>query len=143
MKARSGTLLRGRRSGQGLVELALALPLLLLLVLGVVEFARVWNIHQVLTDAGREGARTLVVSTYTTTAETTDSVEAVVRRAIARMGVDPADATINVTHGALSGDPGTVDIELPYQLRILQPFMGWTTSDATFTLRASTTMRTE
>ena len=41
--------------GQALVEFALILPVILLLVVGMLEFARAWNLHQALTDAAREG----------------------------------------------------------------------------------------
>ena len=47
--------------GQALVELALILPILLMLLLGIFEFGRAWNTKQVITDAAREGARLAVV----------------------------------------------------------------------------------
>ena len=43
------------RKGQALVEFALALPLLLFLVLGVLEFGRAFKIKLVMTNAAREG----------------------------------------------------------------------------------------
>ena len=46
-----------RRSGQAVVEFALVLPLLLLLVLGAIEFGRVLLRLHLLTSASREGAR--------------------------------------------------------------------------------------
>ena len=49
------------RRGQAVVEFALVLPLILIMVISVFEFARAWNIQQVLTDAAREGARVAVV----------------------------------------------------------------------------------
>ena len=49
------------RRGQALVEFALVVPILLLLLLGIVDFARAWNVYEVLTDAAREGAREAVV----------------------------------------------------------------------------------
>ena len=50
------------RKGQALLELALVLPIVLLLVVGMLEFARAWNLHQVMTDAVREGARRAVLA---------------------------------------------------------------------------------
>ena len=44
-----------KQRGQALVEFALALPLLLLLVFGVLEFGRAFKIKIVLTNAAREG----------------------------------------------------------------------------------------
>jgi Flp pilus assembly protein TadG len=46
-----------RTLGQGLVEFALVLPLLLLLLLGMAEFARIFAIYSNLFNAAREGAR--------------------------------------------------------------------------------------
>lgn len=43
--------------GASAVEFALVLPMLLLLVFGIVEFGRAFNIHIQLTGAAREGAR--------------------------------------------------------------------------------------
>ena len=58
----TGRPIRRNRKGQALVEMALVLPILLLLVVGMLEFARAWNLHQVMTDAVREGARRAVLA---------------------------------------------------------------------------------
>ena len=60
---------RGRQ-GQAAVEFALVLPVLLLLMVGVLEFARAWNLHQTLTDAVREGARRALLARDTDTGVT-------------------------------------------------------------------------
>jgi len=46
-----------RQAGQAAVELALVIPLLLLLVFGVFEFGRLLNAYLTLQHAAREGAR--------------------------------------------------------------------------------------
>ena len=43
--------------GQAAVEFALVIPFLLIMLVGIVEFGRAWNEHQVITDAARETAR--------------------------------------------------------------------------------------
>lgn len=48
----------GGQRGQGLVEFALVLPILLLLVLGMIEFGFAFDHHLTLHYATREGART-------------------------------------------------------------------------------------
>jgi len=48
--------------GQALVELAIILPLLLLLILGVFEFGRAMYVKNTLTHAARAGARSAVVT---------------------------------------------------------------------------------
>ena len=53
--------------GQAIVELALTLPLLLLVVLGVFDFGLMFQRFEVVTNAAREGARVGVLPDYTTT----------------------------------------------------------------------------
>jgi Flp pilus assembly protein TadG len=47
--------------GAAAVEFALLLPLLLLLVLGTIEFGRVYNVQITLTNAAREGVRVMAI----------------------------------------------------------------------------------
>jgi Flp pilus assembly protein TadG len=46
-----------RETGQSVVEMALAFPILLLLLLAVIDFARIIDAGIVLTNSAREGAR--------------------------------------------------------------------------------------
>jgi Flp pilus assembly protein TadG len=54
---------RGER-GQAIVELALTLPLLLMVVLGVFDFGLMFQRYEVVTNAAREGARLAVLPDY-------------------------------------------------------------------------------
>src|SRR5680860_1890223 len=47
--------------GAAAVEFALILPVLLLLVLGIIEFSRLYNVQISLSNAAREGARTMAL----------------------------------------------------------------------------------
>jgi Flp pilus assembly protein TadG len=49
--------------GQGLVELALALPMMLVLIFGAIEFGTALYDKAVVTNASREGARAGIVAT--------------------------------------------------------------------------------
>jgi hypothetical protein len=49
------------KNGQSLVEFALVVPLLLVLVFGIVEFARAWMTQNILTGAAREAVRIAVL----------------------------------------------------------------------------------
>jgi len=51
--------------GQAIIELALTLPLLLLIVLGVFDFGLMFQRYEVVTNAAREGARVAVLPEYT------------------------------------------------------------------------------
>ncbi len=55
---------RRRRRGQALVEFALALPLFLLIVFGLIDTARFVYGHSTLSQAAREGARNGAVEAY-------------------------------------------------------------------------------
>lgn len=133
--------------GQAVVEFALVLPLILILMISVWEFARAWNIQQVLTDAAREGARVAVVDSgkggldaATIEADARDAVET----ALSIAAIDPDDADIDLTGmGSGRGNPATVDIALPYRFAFLGPLMGWTIGKSSLTLRTSITMRNE
>jgi Flp pilus assembly protein TadG len=134
--------MKARRPGQGLVEFAVIVPLFLLLVLGVVEFARAWNLHQVITDAAREGARTGAIFNPDFTA---DTVYARVDSALARARFDPTadNTTVNDPVTATRGDPITVTITYPYEMRIIRGLMRWTVGQSQFTVGTSVTMRKE
>jgi hypothetical protein len=55
-----------RRSERGaeLIEVALTLPLLLLVVLGIIDFGFLFQRYEVVTNAAREGARVAVLPGY-------------------------------------------------------------------------------
>ena len=61
---------RGNQNAQAIVELALTLPILLVLIVGALEFGRLWSTKIVLTNAAREGAYYL--TTHSTSASTCD-----------------------------------------------------------------------
>jgi len=108
-----------------MVEFALILPIILLLVVGMLEFARAWNLHQVMTDAAREGARRAVLADAAApNAQTKDSVKAAMWRQLARAGYDPAYALpyMNITPAAdwkSSGKNITITLACPYRFAIL------------------------
>jgi Flp pilus assembly protein TadG len=52
-------------SGAELVELAVALPLLLVLVIGIIDFARAYNTKHVMSNAAREAARIMASTPLT------------------------------------------------------------------------------
>ena len=129
------------RPGQGLVEFALIAPMLLVLMMGLVHFARAWNIRHVVTDAAREGARNLAVDNASIT---TDSVTAIIHSALYTSGLDTTAATIVLDDGqSLTGNPARVTIQYPYTIGIFQSFLGWLASDTQFTIGTTFVMRNE
>ncbi len=59
---------RNPRRGAALVEMALVLPLFLMVVLGIIEFGRAMMVCQMVTNAAREGARRAIIEDSTNTA---------------------------------------------------------------------------
>ncbi len=51
-----------RRDGQALVEFALVIPIFILIVIGIIEFGRLWMTLNTLTGAAREGVRVAAVT---------------------------------------------------------------------------------
>lgn len=139
---RSALRIRARNErGQALVEFAIVLPLLLLLLLGIVDFARAWNVFEVLTDAAREGARVAVVYQPSTTEQDVRDtiIEAGQRTAIS---IDPADITITGFHAG-RGTQATVRVEYDYELKWVGALLGLVSGDRTITMATEFAMRNE
>lgn len=142
------------RAGQAMVEFALVVPIFLLLVIGVIEFGRAWNLQQTITDAAREGARRAVVFDPTLTVA---EVQTAVRAKIQAAGFDSTQATIVwqdctaactalADFNALNrGDVLNVQVRMPYRFIFLKPLMNLanTSSDGSLTLQTATQMRKE
>ena len=54
--------LRKSLNGQSLVEFALVVPIFLIMILGIIEFSRLWETINIVTSAAREGARVAAVT---------------------------------------------------------------------------------
>jgi Flp pilus assembly protein TadG len=125
--------------GQALVEFALILPIILLLVVGMLEFARAWNLHQVMTDAAREAARRAVLAdTDSPSGQTQDSVKAAMWNRLAQFGYDPSKATMTISPLAnwkATSENITVTLVCPYRFWVV-PWMN-------ITMRTTFTMRNE
>jgi hypothetical protein len=107
--------------GQGLVELALVFPVVMLLVLGAVEFGRFLMVRQVVITAAREGARLAILPTTRFQSE----VEAVVREWLRNGSLDPNRAQISVSGlRSTTGTPTTVDVRYPFD-SVLFRVIGW------------------
>jgi TadE-like protein len=131
------------RSGQALVEFALVLPLVLLLVVGMLEFARAWNLHQTMTDAVREGARRAVLAD----SWPPDSVYAPMWRYVAQAGYDPTFASMSICTPPASSCAGTSpDFKLSGRnvtIVLTLPYRIWVIGNRSITMKSSFTVRNE
>jgi Flp pilus assembly protein TadG len=141
------------RRGQALVEFVLVIPLLLLLVFGLMDFARAWSAHHSIADAAREGARLLVVrdADYA-------GADAAIRQtlAAARLNTSEDRLTIQFRVGdeenwvdkngesgpAGTGEAQSVRITYEYDFWLLRPFIGLA-NDGMVDLVSTITMRGE
>ena len=125
--------------GQALVEFALVLPILLILVLGIIEFGRAWNLHQTITHAAREGARMAAMFDADVTQT---EVETEVENSIRASGFNPADADITFDgFKAGRGEVVTVRIEMPFRFGFLAPFVSLASADGTGSVNLATYAR--
>ena len=96
---------RGER-GQAIIELALTLPLLLLVLLGIFDFGLMFQRFEVVANAAREGARVAVLPDYTTGQATTHA-----QNYLASGGITGATVSITPSTITLSTSPAkTVDV---------------------------------
>lgn len=121
----------GLDRGQSTVELALALPVVALLVLVVLQVGLIGRDTVVVTHAAREAARAAAVD---------PAPEAARRAATSSGGLDADDVTVTVRrHHGPGGD--VVRVTVAYRLEGTVPLVGrWITPR---TIRASASMRDE
>lgn len=141
MTARRRAGLWRSEDGQALVEFALVVPVLLLLILGLVEFSRAWNTQQVLTDTAREALRSSVVANPDFTY---DQMLTLIDQALVRASLDPELAQVSVEGWkAGTGTPARITIDYSYEFGFLGPLMGWATDERSLALSTSFVMRNE
>ena len=117
---------RSRRhgaSGQALAEVAIALPILLLMLVGIFEFARAYQIQQVVVNAAREGARQAVLQGVDS-----DSATVIVNGYLTSGTI--TGATVVVTDTNVTGDPTTVQVSVPYSFALIGPLIRLATGDS-------------
>jgi len=103
--------------GQTMTELALVLPILVVLVLGIAQFGVVFNNYVTMTDAVRAGARKAAVSRNLS--DPGGACETQVRDASG--GLKQADLTVSCSSTWQPGADVTVTATYPYDISLL----GW------------------
>lgn len=129
--------------------MALTLPLLLLVGVGIFEFGRAYQTWQVLTNAAREGAR-IAVLPY----PVPGAVEARVRDymtaghlSAAASATITVDSTRTIPIGGANVASSLVTVTYPFTFMVLQPIAqlvaSGTMTGSPITMSASATMRNE
>jgi Flp pilus assembly protein TadG len=115
---------RRREDGQALIELALILPIFLLMLLGIVQFGSVFRDYIALTDATRVGARQASVARSLGGTDTFKTTAVVNSTKSAGVNLDPNKMTVTVTPLKLDGltagweGGGQVTVRATYPFRI-------------------------
>lgn len=138
-----------RERGSAMVETAIAIPILLVMMVGIFEVGRAYETWQVLTNAAREGARVSV-----TPSSTQSNTTALIRQYMANGQLTrSATASVVVNKGASIDVNGTaisasaITVDYPFEFIMLQPVVRLVAPGATvggpITMRATAIMRNE
>ena len=108
---------RASERGAAAVEFALVAPILVLLILGIMEFGRAYNAQVSLTNAAREGVRVMAISNDQTAAKTAAKNAAV--------SLNPPLADTNFTFSPASCTSGAqMSVTINYTLSTLTGIAG-------------------
>jgi len=123
------------QKGQALVEMALIIPLLLVLLLGIFEFGRLFNAYLTVQHATREAARVGVLG-----ASDSEIIALVATRAVT---LDPALLSVAVSPSEADRDTGTVmTVTVDYTFQVVMPFIS-TLLGTGIPIRSALSMRVE
>lgn len=124
--------------GQGLVEMALVLPLLLLILFGIIEFGRVMGAGLVVAHSARDAAR------YGTVGAADSEIINRIQTKTAATLYDPADLTKLMIDIARTGPVrgGDIEVDVSYAVTLYIPFISNITGNPVI-VRGSSVMRLE
>jgi Flp pilus assembly protein TadG len=135
------------RSGQSMIEIALILPVLLLVVIGILEFGMAFSTRQTVTEAARSGARDAVVLDPSVDR---DEVRARIVTALNRAGIPNTAMAIDFDtvsppggHWRETGALQTVSVAVQYRFNFLGPLLKAAIGKETITIESVVTMRNE
>jgi hypothetical protein len=152
VKSTAGTRLRSER-GAELIEFALIFPLLLLVLVGIIDFGFLFQRYEVLTNAAREGARMAVLPAYTDADVKSRVCDFLSTGGVPTTGCpDPSnpsiqvlDDSITVPSGAAAVQVKRVQLAYTHNFMFIGPIVGlmggsWTDAK---TINLEAVMRTE
>jgi Flp pilus assembly protein TadG len=110
----------GDQRGATAVEFAFIVPLLIMLVLGIAEFGRAFQVQATLSAAAREGVRVMALQNDPAAAR------AAVRDAATSLDPDIRDAQIAITPAScpITGGTTHVHLTISYSMPYLTQFFG-------------------
>ncbi|MBI3949402.1 MAG: pilus assembly protein [Acidobacteria bacterium] len=128
------------KRGQALVETALILPLLMLMLVGIIEFGRLLFTQHAVTNAAREGGRVAILPN-----KAESDVVGAVASVLQRSGLDATKATTSVSGvWGSTGSPTNVTVTYPYRSVALEAVLaiipGGTDAVSQITISSSSNM---
>ena len=115
--------------GAELIEFALVFPLLLMVVLGIVDFGFLFQRMEVVTNAAREGARIAVLPGYATADVTARVTNYVQTGGVPTTGTNPVISVTNVSIPTGAGGPNLtgkrVQVTYTHSYIFIGPIAGW------------------
>ena len=127
-----------REGGQSAVEMALTLPLLLLLIFGMLEMGWLASTRLVLDNITREGVRAGIIATNA--AENTQDVKDRINEMKPAYMTNTLGITVTYSNASNFRD-GDITVVTTYNLAPLTPLTSFLTQDGTFHLRSECTMK--
>jgi hypothetical protein len=125
-----------KHKGQALVEIALVLPILLLLLFGIIEFGRILNAYIMVSNASREGAR------YSAVGHTDVQVRQLVMDKTPNLNIVQSSIIINPRNTGAERE--RVIVTVPCDFQLITPIVKNIISPSgTFRIESSTEMRVE
>lgn len=121
-RRRRRTVLTGEK-GAAAVEFALVVPILLMLVLGIFEFGRAFNIQVSLSEAAREAARHAAIH-YADTGYTDGDAQNAGVVAAPSVGLAPEDVDITFSDGSACSPGDNVTVTVTFNTTYLTGLPG-------------------
>ncbi len=135
----------GDERGSELIELAIVLPILLLIVAAIMDFGFLFQRYEVITNAAREGARLGTLPGYSDA-----DIQSRVNNYLVSSGLSAAPTPAVVTRPSVAVGGSTVGmvsvtVAYPSEFTFIGSFAGLVGGSGwgSITLRATSTMRTE
>ena len=125
-------------AGASAVDVALLLPVLMMILFGIIEFGLALYRQAILTNASREGARLGIVQSIP--AITTGQINAAIDNYLTPAGIPPGNVSRTIVSGGPTGTPVQITLTLPYTFSVLP---GLTSVAPLINLTARTEMRHE
>ncbi|OEF99517.1 hypothetical protein BHF71_08850 [Vulcanibacillus modesticaldus] len=127
--------LRGKEEGQSLVEFSLVFPILLILLLGIIEFGQIFYSYLTIQNASRDGAR------YGSVWVTDTEIETIVLQKT--KSLDQTSLTVTISPAPnLRTSGGQIKVTIDYSLTIIAPIWRDILPNP-FPISAETVMRLE